>query len=446
VAGDAQRPGDACVGSVGAGGTLALVHEDGGTVTLVRIGVSRNESVPRPGQGRGIQRNRPAVDQRPNENVPRPERRTESSVTVPRYGRRGGTMMVIVGGNMARQPGPGVRRRRTLIGIGAGVGVLVLALVAYVIVINVQEQALYTEPSPTTEDIGPYVDGATATVRTWLDALSAGDAGTALAMMDFTGDRTYLTDQALAGAAPVFGNVQIERLMAVPENVLLHVTFTIQGQAGDLQLAVDNQDPSRPAGPWRIRGGTCDVDADLVMGRHLDAGLVINGIPAPAGATTLTLFPGVYPLTVADPWFTFPPGNTTLVVPVFTSPVFAYDLSALGQARIAADVQATLDTCLAETVAVPEARCGFGFKNPVGIFGRAVAIASVAWSVVPGASDRPFEYRYDPATKTATARGSLTIQGDVISVEGVPYVGTDHILTITVGLADRDHPVVTLSR
>jgi len=323
---------------------------------------------------------------------------------------------------------------------------VVVACAVWLAAVNIQGSAKpggeATSPVPSAS-IAPYTAAATATVHSWLDALAAGDAQSALTMMrDLPSDRTFLTDEVLRGAMPVFADVKIQPEQAAEDDVTFRLTFDMAGQEKWLQLDLANQQPGSPTGPWLIAGGTTDVDVTQIMPPTDGMNLVVNGVPVPPGASTITLLPGLYPLSVSDTRFAFAANDSTLIVPVFDPPVFNADLSADGQAQVDAAVQAKLDSCLAQTVAVPPSDCGFGFADPAAVFGKPVQIASVVWTLAPGTADAAFRYSVDPATLVARGTGHMTIHGAVTDVSGAAYAGTDAITGVTVNLTDPANPVV----
>ncbi len=235
------------------------------------------------------------------------------------------------------------------------IGAVVLALIALgitggVLLLNRGAPTAGTDPNnPGRQGPGnstapaPLAVKPSDAVKTYLEALAAGQAETALSLGDTApADTTLLTDAVLAESNKLAPITDIN----VPD-VNDEYAYQVAASFKLGKQAVNENFSVRKSGDvWKLADTFQDID--LSASRSSSIPMIVNGVQAKT--TKLNLFPGVYQFTTGSPNISW--GDTGLLVIQSPSdyPSGVTDLrptlSAAGEKAFAAAVTANVDTCL----------------------------------------------------------------------------------------------------
>lgn len=180
--------------------------------------------------------------------------------------------------------------------IGGGVALIIVIIVVIALVANsiaATNAANARKPSDT--------------VTSYLTALSAGDAETALGLLGSApDDDTLLTDEVLTASNELAPITDIQVLQQVGDNgsADVSVSYLLGGDPVQAEYSVLDYDDD---GQWKISGGTGYISTAKFDG----IGLTVNGVGVQGDE--VEVFPGAYELATDLPNFTLE-GTTTVVV------------------------------------------------------------------------------------------------------------------------------------
>lgn len=179
--------------------------------------------------------------------------------------------------------------------------------------------------SLTSDDLADYGTPASRpdpklVVQEFLDALNAGDADKALALLvQLPEDTSLLTNQVLelmrTNDSLPFTDITLvgdgnDRAPVIGDNAIVTASYDVGGVEAREQLYLLKWDGSS----WRIEFGVAGI---AVIDQVAAFDVTVNGAAAPSGPILLTLFPGVYTIDSANPMIGLKGGPVTVVV---TSP------------------------------------------------------------------------------------------------------------------------------
>jgi hypothetical protein len=214
----------------------------------------------------------------------------------------------------------------------------------------------------------------TEAVQGYLDALSKGDATTALLYSARQPtDTTFTTNEFLAELIdenPIT-DIVIPDGQPTTSPVTIQATYTLGGEEVQAHFTVQQHGKL-----WLLDGGFMSLNVSAL--RTIGVPLALNGISLDS-QESLQLFPGMYTLTVDDPMFAIAEPSFTIAYPeskpAFTLGGLILSPDAISRIRVAA--QTHLDNCLAKKELKPVG-CGFGFA---GVHTGTVNPSTISWSV-----------------------------------------------------------------
>ena len=218
-----------------------------------------------------------------------------------------------------------------------------------------------------------------AAVQDYLEALSRGDATTALLYSAAQpSDGTFLTNAFLTttmSASPL-SDITVPDGQSAKSPATIQATYTLGGNTVNASFTVQKYGRK-----WLLDGGFLTLNISSLTNKNVP--LTMNGTAVDASTTKVQLFPGVYSFTSANPMLDVTNGTFTIDYPE-SNPTFnqiGFALSADGTSRIQAAAQAKLTDCLAQKNLQPDG-CGFGASST-----QDVDPATIAWSLNPATQD-----------------------------------------------------------
>lgn len=185
--------------------------------------------------------------------------------------------------------------------------------------------------------------GPEGAVRGYFDALSRGDAATALGYGAIpAGARTYLTASVLADQLRVAGldDVQVGRVDEDGDRARVGVRYTL-GFAGGAQDVSATVGVRRDGGQWRLERAA--VPTQLLVSQAVDRATVAGGT-VPAG--TALFFPGAVPVRFDTPYLQVRPAAGAIAPDAATSTRVDVEPSAAGRRAVVTALGTALAACL----------------------------------------------------------------------------------------------------
>lgn len=324
---------------------------------------------------------------------------------------------------------PRQHRSRVPLFIALGAGVLVLALVAFLAVIrgttNVGGTVPTLAPTAGTSTAGPAsgAGDAAGAVQNYLNAVSSGDATTALSYAASPpADAALLTDDMLAAslaAAPITGIVVTPGTGTGTDHQSVEADYLIGDEPANTSFGVTNVD-----GSWLLDDVAFELPLDLSAADGVD--LTINGLPL--RATAPVVFPGQYTVRTASPWYKTSRGTVQVdgKAGLGVPSAISLQLSSSGVSAVRKAAQAKLSSCLQKRSLAPTG-CGFGVYLPGN---NKVRASTIRWQVTSGSTAmktlKPKLYAGD----AATAKTKVQVRNDCYSTNGVRWRGYSNIRSV----------------
>lgn len=269
---------------------------------------------------------------------------------------------------------------------------------------------------------GPRSEAAaTQVVRGYLEALSRGDAVTALGYaLHPPSDASLLTDHALAAqrvGVPI-SDIRVE-VPIEPGRVPVSYRLGTQRVSAVFELTLHDDG-------WRLNRIAAPADLS-----GFAVAVLINGaVPA---STQPELFPGRYQISAANPRYEVVDAVFDLPHP-FGQPAIdaALELSEAGRAEVIEAAQAHLTNCLRQQDLNPP-DCGFAVVNPDQ---TPLDESSVSWSVRGPVDFTSAVISLDHAG-SASAGIDLTIRGDVLGLDGSRWQADVHLTRMRADLTGQ---------
>jgi len=294
-------------------------------------------------------------------------------------------------------------------------------------------------------------------VQQYFDALNGGHAQAALALLaNPPSDTSLLTDQVLdfmlTGSPTPFTVIKLTALGGSPSptpgtSTLVRASYTVGGQAVDSETMPLIWDSAG----WKIVNGTVLIG----INRPIGLAMTVNGVTAPSGTTSLTLFPGVYQLDSGNPLVSPTDGPVSFIVAhLFPNPSTVLppvDFSSIGLTDAGTDavrqaatakVAACLDTWVGQQPYNPSDGCPVELP---GALSGGSATTNRAWQYASA--------HFDGITATMES-GSMFAQwqaspGIAITLTGTyqnqPLSGSLAITSMRLDLSDPANIAVTLN-
>lgn len=281
----------------------------------------------------------------------------------------------------APPPGQPPSGRSNKVVLGAVGGVLGLALIGGGVwafqnnsgsaTPSVQPTAVSTpgpgQPTPSTLPSVPAAKASDAVV-TYLRALGAGDALTALALAarSPSGDTTFLTNGVLAKAtAGKIADIAVPEV-SDPNATQVSASYTLAGKPVSASFEV-----TRSGDQFRLTQVAAMVDLSRLQQSLVPVSLA--GVPAKN--SVVQLFPGVYPVTATNKNFSF--GSAKVTVDGLddqTAGSATVSISSAGKSAILKAVKAKYSWCLKQNSLKPSG-CAIWFRQPSGVKFRTSTIS-----------------------------------------------------------------------
>lgn len=278
-------------------------------------------------------------------------------------------------------PNPPDRSKRLLFGlIGTAV---VLALIAGVVWV-VRNNNNSADPTPsisatsgpgqqTTQPQVPTPKASDAVVA-YLRALGTGDATTALSLAASApvGDTAFLTNGVLAkSTAGKLANVSVPEVTD-PDATSVAATYTLAGKPVSATFEV-----TRVGDQFRLSKVTSDTD----LSRLRLSGAPVSLAGVPVTASTVSLFPGIYPVTATNRNLSY--GSVQVSVLSLAGQTVGsakLSISSTGKSAIMKAAKAKYAWCLKQKTVRPSG-CGFGVRVPSGV---KLQTGTIRWSTRSG--------------------------------------------------------------
>ncbi|MCA0296184.1 MAG: hypothetical protein LCH96_12935 [Actinobacteria bacterium] len=292
--------------------------------------------------------------------------------------------------------------------IGAVVGVLLLGLIA-AFALGGLGKSPTARPSTgvTTGPTGasvppPQPADAAGAVEGFLQALSQGDADTALAYAATPPvDSSMLTREVLAASllrAPI-SDIRVQAGSGAGNSDIISASYKVGDRVVDASFPV-----VKDGSDWRLEEVAASVDLSGVPTDLLT--LALNGVPLTS--TSATLFPGSYVVTTSDERFKVSHGSflveSTSDAPDTYSMQVA--LSSTGIAKVRSAAQKKLNSCLKARSLSPKG-CGFGTYLPGNNKPRN---SSIRWQVTKNATAMKKLKPKTDASNPTVVRANVNVQ------------------------------------
>lgn len=280
--------------------------------------------------------------------------------------------------------------------------------------------------------------GPEQTVDNYFDALVAKDAQAALALVEtLPADTTFLTDGVLTAmkAAHPIASVSVKLTAQTDETATVAVTYTAGGASANAEFHLRFTDR------WRLTAGTDEVNLDEVVGPS--SGLQLYGVDT-GDKAVVTLFPGVYDLTTANPLLELTEPNLLVAGPGAPDPSDLWVVlkqEAVTAIRDAA--QAKLAACTQNGV-VPPAECGIAPGRPAD---GEIAPETITWTTLDGSSSiASINPTLQPGNRTAAAPVEIKLSMAASSTDGtLHYVAPRTIIVVQADLTDPENIQISFS-
>lgn len=270
---------------------------------------------------------------------------------------------------------------------------------------------------------------AEAAVQGYLEALAAGDAGTALGYADSApADTSLLTNEVLAASNATAPITDIKVTKPASDYSPTPATYVLGDQPVTTEFYT-----TKVGGAWKLRTVTREVSLRGMNG----VSLTLNG--AAVSSDSATLFPGAYTLAATNPYYTVAGGSFSVLSPEdYTSPNFELALSPTGLTTVRNAAQAKLASCVKQTSLAPKG-CGFAIRS------AGSGATKAKWQISSGKNAmRSANFRLDytdPTQAKAYTSVSLKVKGYNKAGKYVGY-GNGYISS---ALADLSGKTVTIT-
>jgi hypothetical protein len=249
---------------------------------------------------------------------------------------------------------------------------------------------------------------ATEAVETYLTALAAGDAPTALAQTaQLVEDTTFLTSEFLSAAQRDYPitNIKVPEGQQTTSPAQITATYNLGDVEVEAHFTVQQHGFS-----WLLDGGFMNLNVtDLVEKLPLS----LNGVDV-STLSTVALFPGVYTLETSQPYVTMTDPELVINFPE-GSPAFTWGVNLTDEAvtMISEAAAPHLSSCLARLEMLP-GDCGFGIANSEQ---TQVSVDSIKWTLTSAQPDfTTLDWVVDSTTfNVAEANLEMTIDFDALT-------------------------------
>jgi hypothetical protein len=273
----------------------------------------------------------------------------------------------------------------------------------------------------------PQTDTAQAAVQGYLQAVSSGDAASAIAYAaNPPMEQSLLTNEMLAAnqaVAPITDITVTEGTGSDHQSV--QVAYNLGGTPVSTTFEV-----TQVNGTWKLDSVAVPLPLDLSGTMGVD--LAINGVPLLN--INPTVFPGRYTVESVSGWYKLSGGTVQVdnATPSGPSPEAKLSLASPGVSAIRKAAQAKLNSCLKKNSLAP-AGCGFGTYLPGN---NKVRSSSITWRVVKGGTAmRKLTPSLD-APDSAIAKVSVKTRVDCSSTNGRRWRGFSTVHYVYATLSD----------
>jgi hypothetical protein len=273
----------------------------------------------------------------------------------------------------------------------------------------------------------PQTDTAQAAVQGYLQAVSSGDAASAIAYAaNPPMEQSLLTNEMLAAnqaVAPITDITVTEGTGSDHQSV--QVAYNLGGTPVSTTFEV-----TQVNGTWKLDSVAVPLPLDLSGTMGVD--LAINGVPLLN--INPTVFPGRYTVESVSGWYKLSGGTVQVdnATPSGPSPEAKLSLASSGVSAIRKAAQAKLNSCLKKNSLAP-AGCGFGTYLPGN---NKVRSSSITWRVVKGGTAmRKLTPSLD-APDSAIAKVSVKTRVDCSSTNGRRWRGFSTVHYVYATLSD----------
>lgn len=314
-------------------------------------------------------------------------------------------------GTMAAPAGPPPKKsatKRILLLVGAGILVLALAIGGFVLVTDMQRQEAERQAAETARiELETQVNGATATVTGFLDAVRDGELETAVSFAVEEPEGPLLEEEIFTAAAEAAEVTDIEVAPAevvkdangVYTTATVQASYTLGGTEVDRSWALTNVD-----GTWKLD----EITAPVTLGDR-EHGLQVNGQTPDIEDSRTEALPGVYAMTTGSEFVSYKAASIVVAEPgKAVSWVADAELTDAGAATAVATARAAFARCLqARSLTPPSCPFSFGVGNGVTVQNDTIRYTSVG---DPFSASQP-ELAGPLIRISATVRVNLTAQG-----------------------------------
>lgn len=230
-----------------------------------------------------------------------------------------------------------------------------------------------SQPSPPPN---PAASKASDAVATYLRALGAGDALTALSLAATPpgGNTAFLTNGVLAKAtAGKISDINVPEV-ADPNATDVPATYTLAGKPVSASFGV-----TRIGDQFRLSQVAATIDISRLQNPRVPVSL--GGVAATS--SLVQLFPGVYPVAAANKYYSY--GSVQLTVGDLGDKIAGkgtVSISSAGKSAIIKAAKAKYKSCLKQHAARPSG-CGWGVRVPGGV---KIRTSTVKWTTKSGAN------------------------------------------------------------
>lgn len=283
-------------------------------------------------------------------------------------------------------PPPSTKRSGNKVALGVVGGVLGVALIGGTVYALQNAGSATPRPGPSVTNAQPSVttSGAAPTVATakasdvviaYLQALNNGDAATALSLAQTAPvlGGELLTDAVLAKSTA--GRITDVAVPDVTDQQAVSVaaSYALAGKPVSTTFRVVNVN-----GQFRLTEPAATVD----LSRLEQPGVPVALAGVRPSASTVMLFPGVYPVTAANGYYSYGSAKVTVTeIGEQEARTAALALSSKGRSAIYRAVGTRFKWCLRQNSLLP-AGCGFGVRDRAGVTLRK---STISWTKQSGA-------------------------------------------------------------
>ncbi|MCL2482949.1 MAG: hypothetical protein FWF43_05965 [Propionibacteriaceae bacterium] len=236
---------------------------------------------------------------------------------------------------------------------------IVVVIIVVVVLLLLGWGAVYVVPKYLNPPSTPgHATSPTDAVQAYLDALSHGDATTALSYSTAQpSDSTFANDQFLAAAisANPLTDIQVPAGQSTTSPAQIQATYTLADHQVQAHFTVQKYGRD-----WRLDWGFLPLDLSNLTAKSVP--ITINGVGVGV-ASMVYLFPGTYTFASLNPMLALNAPTFTIDYPEANPSLSeGFVLSDDAVARIQAAAKDHLDQCLTQKVLLPDG-CGFGFSG-----------------------------------------------------------------------------------